>query len=893
MKGKKLLAGILSAAMVFCSMSFPAFADEVQTTDENTENETTVTLSTAQDFTDFIASIDNNSAYEGKTIKLSQDIDLNGAALTQNVGNFAGTFDGDNHTVSNFTMTKPLFSAQLRKMATVKNFAVENVTLTNTEYEARLGIICRNNNGIIDGVKVKNCTIDSPNTKLGIVGGIAASVQDDSTTKNCTIENFTVNAPMGAVAVGGAFGLLTGNANTKVEGITSSDVKITATSDTQTGSCFGTRQGDVSDDNVKNITTVDPVVTTLSYVAEANDVKYTSLPAAIKNATNGTTITLIEDIHIGLTDMTKYATAYGKEYFYWAYVANKKITIDFATHSIDFKDDLKQYTCSDSNLPFYQIFYLGKDADLTVTGNGIIDVDVDANANADAYIFAAGSAGNINIIIENGTFYGAPCVIKNSNTNNVIKINGGTFGITDTYKQNNPQQIRGVLNTDSTGSKAIQLYGGTIIDNNPRFFDDGDLVATGYAVEKIGKNYNVIPESDVIATLTSTYDGYNAQYQQTRWDNVPATYGYKTLAEAIANAKGGDTVTLLANASGDGIVIDDAKFNDNGLTIDLNGFTYTVSGKAVGSVGSESNGFQLLKDNNITIKNGTLTTAETLDCVGANGAYTAGAFTVIMNYSNLTLDGVTLDGTNLRDGGYTLSNNNGNTEIKNSTIEGAPSGHAFDICDYADYEGAIVKVDANSTITGYVEISNHNGGEMNSKLTDSEGNDYTADGDYVREGAKFKKVETTEEPGMLDKILLVSNKDIIEKDGIRYYPLQFFAGIDSLNYKNVGFDITAKRTGYTSEPKTITTKDVYTSMTVTSENGNSVKYTPDQLCGKFIFGAEFLFNTADWKNEDTEITISAFATTLDGEKIVGETKTITNDKLTNSVLFKEDKTNEN
>lgn len=42
MKGKKLLAGLISAAMVMGTMILPAFADESKTPDWDTNNEATV-----------------------------------------------------------------------------------------------------------------------------------------------------------------------------------------------------------------------------------------------------------------------------------------------------------------------------------------------------------------------------------------------------------------------------------------------------------------------------------------------------------------------------------------------------------------------------------------------------------------------------------------------------------------------------------------------------------------------------------------------------------------------------------------------------------------------------------------------------------------------------------
>lgn len=140
---------------------------------------------------------------------------------------------------------------------------------------------------------------------------------------------------------------------------------------------------------------------------------------------------------------------------------------------------------------------------------------------------------------------------------------------------------------------------------------------------------------------------------------------YATLADAVAAAQNGDTVELLSDASGDGVVVP----NNSNLTIDFNGFTYNIDGTTVGSSGTETNGFQLLKGSNITFKDGTITSEK--------------AKILIQNYSNLTLENVTLDGSNLPGSNrYVLSNNCGDTVLKGNTNIIAKEGDvAFD-CFY-------------------------------------------------------------------------------------------------------------------------------------------------------------------------------------------------------------------
>lgn len=177
--------------------------------------------------------------------------------------------------------------------------------------------------------------------------------------------------------------------------------------------------------------------------------------------------------------------------------------------------------------------------------------------------------------------------------------------------------------------------------------------------------------------------------------------GYATLEEAIAKAADGDTVTLLGNCSGNGIMIEKDRFAKSGLTIDFAGYTYTVSGSMVGSPSTLTQAAHFEQGNKITLKNGTL-------CVSAD--VSAKAKILVQNYADLTVDGMALDGTNVQMSYqrlFTLSSNNGTVIINNSKIT-APKGtfgNAVDICGFSSYNGTNVTVSGGSTISGTVCIS--------------------------------------------------------------------------------------------------------------------------------------------------------------------------------------------
>ncbi len=169
---------------------------------------------------------------------------------------------------------------------------------------------------------------------------------------------------------------------------------------------------------------------------------------------------------------------------------------------------------------------------------------------------------------------------------------------------------------------------------------------------------------------------------------------FETLSAAVEAAEEGGTVTMLTDREGFGVVI------DKDLTIDFGGFTYTVVGEKadglVGSTGTETLGLQILKNHDVTLKNGTL-------AVGTDACKM-----LIQNYADLTLKDMTVDGTGSAQMQYVLSNNCGETSIEGETDIIAPEGAvAFDVYDYSSggYTVPVVSVSTTGTITGAIEVS--------------------------------------------------------------------------------------------------------------------------------------------------------------------------------------------
>ena len=294
----------------------------------------------------------------------------------------------------------------------------------------------------------------------------------------------------------------------------------------------------------------------------------------------------------------------------------------------------------------------------------------------------AGSAAKAVVTIKNSNLTGLN-VVNVAAAGSVVTINGGTITCND--QNTNESYAALALNKDAVNGKitaagdvAFDIKGDSKKASNGA---EGGVITIG----GVDAGENVVAVIEYEGT-----DNYNS---------------FNTLADAVAFAKAGQTIKLIANATGAGVVI------DKDLTIDFNGKTYTVN-EGVGSTGTETLGLQILKDNNVTLKNGTLTSTATVE--GSKEVKM-----LVQNYANLTVEDMNLvDATGLLQ--YVLSNNSGTVSIEGATnITAAEGNVAFDACKYANYAIPTVTVETTGKITGNIEVT---GGNLAIK-----GGTYTAD----------------------------------------------------------------------------------------------------------------------------------------------------------------------
>lgn len=319
-----------------------------------------------------------------------------------------------------------------------------------------------------------------------------------------------------------------------------------------------------------------------TYVAAIGEKKYATLAAAVEAAKDGDTITLIADVEQNTM-----------------LVINKDITLDLAGKKIFNTIDI----WSDTNKT-YEL--LSIEAKVTITGNGTID----AKEN-DCYTI---NVKNGDLTIENGTFYGNVSVVQVEN--GTLTINGGKFDLHQKWKDKNTYLINCIDDAFVAKTAKVAIYGGEFVDFDPNVSPEKkiDGKAPSFAAPGVGitKNEN--------NTFTAQ-PNMAAQIMDADGNSVAA---YATLKEAVNAAKSGETVIVLKEATVEEMITAEAN-----ITIDLNQKTVTVADGA---------GTMLKTTGDVTIKNGTLTSAVTANIINAYGK---------LKLESVKIYGSTVDDSNL------------------------------------------------------------------------------------------------------------------------------------------------------------------------------------------------------------------------------------------------------
>ena len=194
-------------------------------------------IRTAEELAAFAALVDAGNTFEGKTVKLDKDIDLytedeNGKRISfdpigygYNVV-FKGTFDGQNHTISNLYQDGWALGLDYSTeggglFASVVDATIKDITIDNAE----IVMECIDMGALV-GYSYGNCTYENITVSNSVVanynrytGGVVGEVNGTQTFKNVDVIDTTVSALWGTpdAAVGGIAGGKWGDAKLTFE----------------------------------------------------------------------------------------------------------------------------------------------------------------------------------------------------------------------------------------------------------------------------------------------------------------------------------------------------------------------------------------------------------------------------------------------------------------------------------------------------------------------------------------------------------------------------------------------------------------------------------------------------------------------------------------------------
>ena len=229
---RKTLSLLCVLAMALACLSAPALAEETAFAGGSGTADDPWQIETIEQLAYLAATVNDGSksGYPGAYFALTADLDMTGVDWTP-IGNmadmenyttlFLGTFDGQGHTVSNFTYENDQFIVGAGlfgiSVGEIKNVNIENAVVHCTEANSMaVGSLVGYSMGSVTGCSVTNADVVGNNCTGGLIGGDMGPVTD------CAAMNVTVTvigdndfseglvqcdiAECGGLLIGGGFG---------------------------------------------------------------------------------------------------------------------------------------------------------------------------------------------------------------------------------------------------------------------------------------------------------------------------------------------------------------------------------------------------------------------------------------------------------------------------------------------------------------------------------------------------------------------------------------------------------------------------------------------------------------------------------------------------------------
>lgn len=507
-------------------------------TDATTSNVTLdgpIFISTKEELVAFADAVNGGTSFAGKTVALTGDIDLGGAAWDPiNAPAQHITFDGQGHKVSNFTVTGKKnvgFFGNVDQNA-IKNWTIENATVSGINHVAALA-----GHGVcltIENCHVRNSTIttavennddgDKAGAIVGYLSGEPIAYVKNSTVENCTVKGYR--------DIGGAVGMANGSAEVSAVTVTGTTVindrrqnykNYTTDAQFDVGMIVG--EANAAATIAPTVTATTTEVKVIDYVAQIGTTKYESLAEAVAAATAGQTVTLLKDLaDTGEISLKAGVTLDGDGH---KVTGNSAVWINKAggtVQNVVFKD------IHDAASELSAVYARGLAGTATITGCTFDNCDWDA-------IQATPVAGA------------------------VLTITGNVFDTdnTDGVQQQRYVHIESAGNVDFTATVT-----GNVMKGDTK---QGALEAYYFAdEEKIDVSHNYIQDMADVCILDGTgalrndkvFPAYRDAEKTELYQPVAmiATSAYSadyypTVAAALIGAKSGDTIQILAGTWGE------------------------------------------------------------------------------------------------------------------------------------------------------------------------------------------------------------------------------------------------------------------------------------------------------------------------------------------------------
>ena len=528
------------------------------------------------------------------------------------------------------------------------------------------------------------------------------------------------------------------------------------------------------------------------------------------------------------------------------------------------------------------------------------------NGTAAAWTYSGGF--NSTLTVQGGTINGNVLSVNYGSTESKVakvEITGGTVnGALGTYIYSG-----GLTETADTSKATIGITGGTFTDDPAKYvIEDSAITANAdgtfgvakaylakvgntsyYTMEEAFKAQTTSGEAVVLlrdyttggtfnsGSINRTVDlnGHTWTYTGTNANDAAFEINYPNATLTVMNGTvvSSSMVGLIPSAMGGTI-----KYDNSGLVLD--GVTATANGNS----GIETNGNNT--NDTVTLKN------STLNVPNGFGIYfpSSGALTLDNSTVNAKTMGVQVCAGSLSINEGSAVTVTGDAVPKAENDGAIQDGAAISVVNRIGYKGlgtvtvsggkftaktgnsAVKAYDwANATETAFTENDKVavSGGTFSSEVPA----DLCAKGFVPAPNADGTYGVKEETPSIFGKLASITNMEIVTVDGVNYYPIEVYTGIDSLNYKRVGFKYRMAATKIDGTPVSTNgekdTKTVYTEISGNTSKGEAYTYTAGQFDATYIYGQRFLFPTASFKSADTTLYIMPFAEKLDGTIVNG------------------------